>query len=40
MKISGRPVGTFVRGKKVMWENALQDQAQGETVKFLEVLSN
>jgi dihydroorotase len=40
MKISGWPVGTFVRGKKVMWENALQEKAQGETVKFLEVLFN
>ena len=40
MKISGWPVGTLVRGKKVMWENALQEKAQGETVKFLEVLSN
>jgi dihydroorotase len=40
LKISGWPVGTFVRGKKVMWENALQDSAQGEAVKFLEVLSN
>jgi len=39
MKISGWPVGTFVRGKKVMWENAVQEKAQGETVKFLEVLS-
>ena len=39
MKITGWPVGTFVRGKKVMWENVLQDKAQGEPVKFLEVLS-
>jgi dihydroorotase len=34
MKVSGWPVGTFVRGKKVMWENALQEQAQGEVVNF------
>ncbi len=40
MKVSGWPVGTFVRGKKVMWENTLQDMASGEAVKFLEVLSN
>ena len=39
MKISGWPIGTFVRGKKVMWENVLQEKAQGEAVKFLEVLS-
>ena len=39
MKITGWPVGTFVRGKKVMWENVLQEKAQGEPVKFLEVLS-
>ena len=40
MNISGWPVGTIVRGKKVMWENALQEPALGEVVKFLEVLSN
>jgi dihydroorotase len=40
INVSGWPVGTIVRGKKVMWENALQEAAQGETVKFLEVLSN
>ena len=40
MKISGWPVGTFVRGKKVMWENTVQKLAQGEAVKFLEVVSN
>jgi dihydroorotase len=39
MKISGWPIGTLVRGKKVMWENVLQEKAQGEAVKFLEVLS-
>ena len=40
MNVTGWPVGTFVRGKKVMWENTLRDMASGEAVKFLEVLSD
>ena len=40
MTVTGWPVGTFVRGKKVMWENVLEDKAEGETVKFLEVLAD
>jgi dihydroorotase len=37
--VTGWPVGTFVRGHKVMWEGELVTPAVGETVRFLETLS-
>jgi dihydroorotase len=36
MKVTGWPVGTFVRGRKVMWEAAIIGPANGEPVGFLE----
>lgn len=36
--VRGWPVGTFVRGKQVMWQGELVTPSQGETVKFLETL--
>ena len=39
MTVAGWPVGTFVRGRKVMWEGTLTTPAQGERVRFLEALS-
>ncbi|HZT27844.1 MAG TPA: dihydroorotase [Pseudolabrys sp.] len=36
--VTGWPVGTFVRGHKVMWEGTLVAPAQGERVRFLETL--
>lgn len=36
--VKGWPVGTFVRGKRVMWQGELVTPSQGETVKFLETL--
>lgn len=33
--VTGWPVGTFVRGTKVMWEGAIAAPATGEPVKFL-----
>ena len=36
--VTGWPVGTFVRGHKVMWEDTLVAPAQGERVRFLETL--
>jgi dihydroorotase len=36
--VKGWPVGTFVRGKQVMWQGELVTPSQGETVKFLETL--
>ncbi|CAN5538501.1 dihydroorotase [soil metagenome] len=38
MKVTGWPVGTFVRGRCVMWQGELLTPAQGETVRFLETL--
>ncbi len=37
--VTGWPVGTFVRGRKVMWENELLTPAQGEPVRFVETLA-
>jgi dihydroorotase len=39
MSVTGWPVGTFVRGNKVMWQGALTAPAQGERVRFLETLA-
>jgi len=38
MSVTGWPVGTFVRGHKVMWEGSLVTPARGERVRFLETL--
>ncbi len=34
MRLTGKPVGTFVRGRRVMWEDSLADQAPGEPLRF------
>jgi dihydroorotase len=34
--VQGWPVGTFVRGVRVMWDGAIQGSAHGEPVRFLE----
>jgi dihydroorotase len=34
MDVTGKPVGTIVRGHRVMWENQLAAQAVGEPVRF------
>lgn len=34
MTVTGRPVGTIIRGQRVMWENHLANQAIGEPVRF------
>ncbi len=36
--VTGWPVGTFVRGKRVMWQGELLMPATGEPVRFLETL--
>jgi dihydroorotase len=38
MRVTGWPVGTFLRGRKVMWEGELVTPAQGEAVRFLDAL--
>ncbi len=38
--VTGWPVGTLIRGHKVMWEGSLTAPAQGECVRFLETLES
>ena len=38
MTVTGWPVGTVVRGERVMWDGALVMPAAGQAVRFLEVL--
>jgi dihydroorotase len=38
VKVTGWPVGTFVRGARVMWQGELTTPSTGETVRFLETL--
>ncbi len=38
MKVKGWPVGTFVRGRRVMWQGELVMPSTGETVRFMETL--
>ena len=37
IKVTGWPVGTFVRGNKVMWQGELIEAGQGEAVRFNDV---
>jgi dihydroorotase len=39
MTVTGWPVGTVIRGQKVMWEGSLNAASQGECVRFLETLA-
>jgi dihydroorotase len=39
MRVTGWPVGTFVRGARVMWEGEVLAPARGEAVRFLETLA-
>ena len=38
--VTGWPVGTVVRGHKVMWDGSLTAPARGERVRFLETLAS
>jgi dihydroorotase len=40
VSVTGWPVGTVVRGRKVMWEGSLTAPAGGERLRFLETLSS
>jgi dihydroorotase len=40
VRVTGWPVGTFVRGKRVMWQGELVTPSQGEPVRFLESLKS
>ena len=36
-KVTGWPIGTIVRGRRVMWEDEIAARAAGEPVRFMEV---
>ena len=38
VKVTGWPVGTFIRGRKVMWQGEIISPAHGQPVSFLESL--
>jgi len=38
-QLVGKPVGTFVRGKKVMWEGQLAEEATGQPIRFQDTLN-
>ena len=38
VEVTGWPVGTFVRGRRVMWQGELMGPSTGEPVRFLETL--
>jgi dihydroorotase len=38
VKVKGWPVGTFVRGKRVMWQGELVTPSKGEPIRFMETL--
>ena len=39
VKVKGWPVGTFVRGKRVMWQGELVTPSTGEPMRFMETLA-
>jgi len=40
VSVTGWPVGTFVRGARVMWEGEVLAPSRGEAVRFLETLAS
>jgi dihydroorotase len=38
VKVKGWPVGTFVRGRRVMWQGELTTPSTGEPMRFMETL--
>ena len=40
VSVTGWPVGTLIRGRKVMWDGSLVAPSQGERVRFLETLAS
>jgi dihydroorotase len=37
MRLNGKPVGTIIRGRRVMWEASLPNEAHGQPVRFESV---
>ena len=40
MMVTGWPVGTVIRGRRVMWEGSVTGGSQGEKVRFVETLGS
>jgi dihydroorotase len=38
MTVTGWPVGTIIRGTRVMWDGAITGAAQGQPIRFVEAL--
>jgi len=38
VEVTGWPVGTIIRGRRVMWDGDLATPAQGEAIRFMETL--
>ena len=34
MQLTGKPIGTVIRGKRVMWDGALANSAHGQPIRF------
>jgi dihydroorotase len=34
MAVTGKPIGTIIRGRRVMWEGALANRAEGRPIRF------
>lgn len=37
-QITGKPVGTIIRGRKVMWEDKIADEAHGQPIRFQDTI--
>jgi dihydroorotase len=40
VEVTGWPVGTIIRGRRVMWEGEILGQAQGQPIAFMETLAS
>lgn len=38
MQVTGKPVGTIIRGRRVMWEGSLANMAKGTAMRFQETI--
>jgi dihydroorotase len=34
MALTGKPIGTIIRGRRVMWDGQLANEASGRPVRF------
>jgi len=38
VEVQGWPIGTIIRGRRVMWESEILGAAQGQPIAFMEAL--